>query len=337
MGGERHGRRWLIACMAWTLVLGTAAGQGAPASDAAGGPTMHWLMLDLPPGSMPVNEHPSDGMSDRVLERVMDEMPQYRHSVGVVGAARALLSLADGDRACFASAALTPQREQVAYFTPTYVLPAMRVVVRADKAQEVPLNEHGEVSMRELLRSKVLHGIVVKERSYSPSIDEQVRLIGADAGVRSVPASGGGTNLLKMLELDRADYTLEYDFVLTYQAKVLPVLLDPAHFVVLPIAGAEPVRVGIACPHTPWGRDMIRRIDAIVARVSKEPGYRSNVERWLTPAAAKRHKHLLDQFLAQRAEPLPESYFPAAPPWPPLPPMGSASARQPDGGGPGRP
>ena len=282
-------------------------------------------MLDLPPGSMPVNGRPTIGMSDIVLERVIAQMPEYRHSISVVSAGRALLMLAEGEPSCFASAALTPQREQAAYFTPAYVLPPLRVLVRADKVQDLPLNEHGEVLMRELLRSKSLRGIVVRERSYSPSIDEQLRLIGTAAGVRSALAAGSGTNLLKMLELGRADYTLEYDFVLTYQSRNVPALFDQDRFVAVPIAGAEPMRVGIACPHTSWGREMIRRIDAILAKISTDPDYADIVEHWLSPAAARQHRHLMDLFLAQRAEPLSESYFPQLAPWPSLPPLPSAS------------
>ena len=283
------------------------------AAPAAAKPPMNWLMLNLPPGSMPVEGRPTDGISDVALEMIMAAMPEYDHHVTVVNAARALVSLAEGAPACFASAALTPEREQLAYFTQTHLLPPLQIVVRADRARFLPLNGSGEVDARALFNSSKLQGVVVTQRSYTPALDELLRHRGPHSGVANALAADSGANVLRMLRMGRADYTIEYEFVLTYQARRYTDLGDPQQLITLPIAGADPVRIGVACPHTSWGREMILRVDAILTQASTHPRYRDSVNRWLSELGVQRHQRQQDEFFAQRTQLSPRARYPE---WP---------------------
>ena len=81
----------------------------------------------------------------------------------------------------------------------------------------------------------------------------------------------------------------------------------------LPIAGSEPMLAGIACPHTEWGRQMIIRIDSIVARISQRPDYQAALNRWFTPETNKRYQKAKQEFLKQRAVATDLSQYPV---WP---------------------
>ncbi|MBV8500110.1 MAG: TIGR02285 family protein [Paucibacter sp.] len=273
----------------------------------------HWLMLDLPPGSIPINGHPTDGISDVALELIMGEMPEYTHKITVVNAARAMVFLAEGEPACFATAAYTPERSQIAYFSLTNVLPPLQIVIRADGVKKLPLNERGEVIAKALFERSDLHGVVIAQRSYSPTLDELLRHRGQHSGVVNVLAADSGANVLRMVMHGRADYTLEYEFIINYQARRYKELGGGKNLVTLPIAGAEPVLIGVACPHTAWGRDMIRRVDGILAKVSVSPRYRESVNRWLSAGGVQHHMILQDEFFAERADPAPASSYPE---WP---------------------
>ena len=117
---------------------------------------------------------------------------------------------------------------------------------------------------------------------------------------------------MKLLNLGRGDYSMEYDFVVKYLLSRKPEL-DDGQLRLLPIAGAEPVAVGIACPHTEWGRQIIQRVDAALVRLASRQVYRDALYRWLTPESARRYRATLDAFVARRSQPASAGHFPI---WP---------------------
>ncbi|HEY1089633.1 MAG TPA: TIGR02285 family protein [Burkholderiaceae bacterium] len=279
---------------------------------AASKPEMTWLMLNLPPGSMPVDGQPSDGISDIPIKLLMAALPDFAHRVVVTNTARAMMLLAEGSPACFATAAVTPDRERLAYFTLTYLIPPLHLIARADAVHKLPLNSRGEVRLADLIDRTDLRGIVIPQRSYSPTVDALLAKRRAQSNVRDVLADNSGANILKMLALNRGDYTIEYDFVLSYQLQRNRELSEGEESLKsLPIADSKPFNVGIACPHTEWGRTVITKLDALLAQLSTRPEYRNAVNRWLTPAAIKRHQKAQAEFFARRARPTdPSKYQP---------------------------
>ncbi len=264
---------------------------------------MQWMVLDLPPGSIPVNGQLTDGITDVAVKMLMEEMPDLRHRISVTNTARAMATLAEGQPQCFTTAIQTPERERIAYFSITHVIPPLHIVARADAAAKLPRNDKGEVLPATLFDRSDLRGLLVPQRSYSPVIDALLNLRDPRSGIRNTLAADSGANILRMLQLNRGDYTVEYDFVLAYQQARSPELQQGRGLSVLPIAGTEPISVGIACPHTEWGRSTIQRIDAIVSRISTRAEYRQSLNRWLTPAEARRFQKTQDEFYRQRAKP----------------------------------
>ncbi len=295
-----------LACMlvGWLLA--------ATAATAAGKPVLTWMVLDLPPGSMPVNGQLTDGINDRMLKMVIAELPGYEHRIVVANTARAMADLAEGKQACFGSAAYSADRERVAYFTLAYLIPPLHIVARADTTPRLPMNARGEVLAPELFARSDLQGLVVPQRAYSQLLDDMLKQRPADSGVRQVLANDGGANILKMLKLRRGDYTVEYDFVANYLiARTADLAGTP--FSMLPIAGAEPLPVGIACPHTEWGRQIIEQVDAALVRLAVRPAFREALLRWLPADSARRYQPAIEAFLERRAKASPATAFPR---WP---------------------
>ncbi len=52
------------------------------------------------------------------------------------------------------------------------------------------------------------------------------------------------------------------------------------------------------CAGTPWGREVVARIDAVLAEERPSPTYRSIVEAWAPPEDLPRIRAVYDAFLA---------------------------------------
>ena len=302
---ERTGNRLVkvLARLALLVCLGAAQAQGRP--------VIEWTVMDLPPSSIPVNGQLTDGLVDVILKMVFAEMPEYEHRITVTPIARTWVSLADGAPTCFTTALITPERERIAYTTLVQLTPPPQLVVSADAAARIPRNGKGEVPPSTLFSHGDLRGVVTPLRSYGATLDALLAQRPAQSGIREVAASGSGSNILEMLSKGRADYTVEFDYVLRYQQSRFPDSVS-GKLLALPIAGMQPIPTGIACPRTEWGRKMIVRIDAILARISQRPEYQRAKDRWLSADTIKRYQKAEAEFFRSRAYPSDAAKYPSA-------------------------
>ncbi len=304
-----------VACVGvgwWLLAAGIAhgdqAGQAGQGPQAVR-PVMNWTVTELPPGSMPVDGQLTDGIYDTALKLVWQEWPEAQHQITVANAGRAVQRLAEGVQTCFSGAVRTPERDRIAYYTATHLIPALKLVTTYAKAGAFPKNARGEVLPAGTFGREDLRGLVLAHRSYTPVIDALLTGSMPHAGVKSVVSSDGGINVLQMIARDRADYTLSYDHSLTYQLRQQPEEFARAGLVALPLAGTEPVVAGIYCPRTPWGRQAIARVDAILARVSQTARYREAADRWFSTETLRQHKAAEAVFYKQRIRPADPAEF----------------------------
>lgn len=284
---------WLLA--AWLL-----AGPSAWAQDK---PVMTWLMQELPPVSMPVNGQPTIGTTDVLLKLIAQQWPQVHHHYVQTNTARALAMLAEGQEACFSGSVITPERERIAYITPTHFGIPLQLITRKAVLSRLPRNNAGEVLPANLFDSTQLRGLLVRNRSYSPVLDALINLRGPGATIDYAVMADGGANIFKMIALQRADYALEYDFALAYQLHREPDFYRDKGLIAVPIAGASPFVSGIACPRTQWGREMILKIDAIVASLASSPAYQQAGDRWLTASTIAHYKQARAAFFQNRTHP----------------------------------
>jgi uncharacterized protein (TIGR02285 family) len=281
------------------VVLAAMASTAAMAEDRQ---TLQWMALDLPPASMPVGGKPTEGIVDAALTMIFAEMPEVAHRIVLTPSVRAWNNLAEGERMCFVTAILTAERERIAYVIRTHLIPPLQLMVREDMVDKFPRNPSGEVLPAALFDRTDLRGLITQKRSYSPELDALLRMRNPKADIRAVNVASSGANLLQMVRVGRADYTIEYDFTLAFLQSRLPELNNGAKLIALPIAGTQPFEVGIACPRTEWGRAMIMRLDAIVARVSQLPQYQAGQIRWFSADTMKRDKKAQTEFYRERAK-----------------------------------
>jgi len=282
-------------------LLGSApcwATSSAVEKDAAN--TITWLM----PDSLSVGGGAASlGFSNQLVDYLAQALPQVHHRKVVANVKRSWQMLAHGEPVCVSSAVRTPERASQAYFLPAqWVLPP-QLIVRQDRLAALPRAPGGEVDLPALMRQARLRGALFEGRSYGRAIDEQLaQEREASPRMNHYAQAGAADKLLQMLRLDRADYTIDYDFALKLVAKE-EALAPGAALLSLPILGAsEPVIGSLACPRNAWGWATLLRIGQVLAAPAGTQFLRERMAARLSPEARRQHSHRLEQFYKDRSQ-----------------------------------
>ncbi|MYN06614.1 TIGR02285 family protein [Pseudoduganella aquatica] len=300
---RRHAAWRTVSAAACALAIAAGLAPGA----AQAKDVMTWVMPDFPPAAIPVNGKPGNGVADQAVNFITARWPDAEHRYIYANARRTWEILERGEAVCFPAALRTPERERIAYFSNTNLLPPPVLIVRGASLPSVPLNSAGEADLAALLERAKLHGIVVDKRSYGAAADGAIARRPRHSSLQIIPVSSYGGNILRMIAAKRADYTLDYDFALAYEMSRAPELATLKTVAVA--GGSAPVTVGVACPRTPWGRAAIRRIDRLLGTREGAAALMQAQTRWQTEASRQRHAAALAEFTRQRGKPSPASDY----------------------------
>ncbi len=239
--------------------------------------------------------------ADELTQWLQARLPGVALKPVVANAERSWSLIRQRQQACHAGAARTPERERLAVFTNTWLVPPPQLIVRQDRRDALPLDASGAVDLEALLSDGGLRGILTQGRSYGPVLDAMLGGPVARPQLQHVFGGDYGSQLLAMLAQDRADYTIDYPNVLVASRAAAG-----SPLAALPIKGAsEPVVSGIACPRTPWGQAAIRLIDKALGTPEGAALLRDTLRISLPPDTQRAYKDAWDLFFAQRARPTP--------------------------------
>jgi len=277
-------------------LLAALLAPGARARD-----TMTWLMPDIPPASMPVDGKPTTGIADQIVLYISARWPDAEHRFIYANPKRTWLMVERGERACVVAALRNAERDKLAYFVNTNLVPPLQLVAQESTLPRLPLNGHGEVDMEKLLSDPALRGIIVERRSYGAAVDELLAKRPANSRLETTSVGDYGRNVLKLVSHGRADYTLDYDYALQYASKSEP---EIGALKTVPIAqNNKPMLGGIACPRNAWGMATAKRIDQIVGTAEGAAAMIKAQNSWHTQASQQRYAAQINEFQRQRARP----------------------------------
>lgn len=258
-----------------------------------------WLSADPPPAAE--GKSSAGGLSSRMVAFMTQHWPEVKHEIVQANAKRSWQLIAQGEPVCHGSALRTPEREKLAYFSPTQMGPPLQLIARRDKLAALPLDSTGEVDLARLLADARLQGALVSGRSYGPYIDKALSPLPANKTLTFYAAADYGSKILPMLLAGRADYTIEQDMALSVGRDNNPQMVA---LVSLPIRGAsELIAAGVACPRNAWGLAAIHEIDKRLGTPAGAAMLRESFERWLTPELRQRYGAKIDAFYKERAKP----------------------------------
>jgi len=271
------------------------------ASGAQARDKMSWLMPDVPPASMPVDGKPTTGIADQIVLYISAHWPDAEHRFIYANPKRTWLMIERGEQACVVAALRNAERDKLAYFVNTNLVPPLQLVAQESTLPRLPLNAHGEADLQKLLADPVLRGIVVERRSYGAAVDDLLARRPANSRLETTSVGDYGRNVLKLVVHGRVDYTLDYDYALQYASKSEP---EVGALKTVPIAqNNKPMLGGIACPRNAWGMATVKRIDQIVGTPEGAAAMIKAQNSWHTPASQQRYAAQISEFQRQRAKP----------------------------------
>jgi uncharacterized protein (TIGR02285 family) len=252
------------------LSVGLHAGAAAPAATAEA-PTVTWGFSS----SEPITENLRQRlMTDQhpLFQLLRENLPEYRHEYFYGTVSRIESELKTKPRTCFAASTGLETRQAFTYQTAISVAPSPLLVTRKDIAEKYQTKEH-RISAETLVKDSGLDGIFVLGRAYGPKLDKILN--GQDSRVKHRVMVPVGANTIRMVAGKRADFTVEYDFV-------IQALKDTHEFggdlVALPISdGAGGVPMYVACSKTPEGLAVVKKVDEIVRKHISESKYRDAI------------------------------------------------------------
>ena len=276
-----------------------------------------WLMPELdtvaPPSpgaaSVPVRRGLAQPLSDYLTA---NWGTPAKHEVLIANVKRSWRMVEDGEPACHLGVLRTPEREAVAYFFDTHLIPPHQLMVRRSALPKLPRLPDGDADLEKIWAEKQLRGAIVAGRSYGRALD--ALLAKRPAGViDEYTTSDFGGNMLSMIAIGRADYTIEFDFVLANQQELRAVTgagsvgsaggasgngkVSTADLVSVPIEGfSSPVISGIACPRNAWGKRTIEQIERVLSTPQARQFMRDEFISHLSPEAKARYGPRIDAF-----------------------------------------
>jgi len=252
------------------------------ASSVLGAEKLIWLLRDLPPLVVVDGPQKGQGVIDQLMPVLMANMPQYQHVVVRVNRARALQMLQSHSRICDPTLIWNPARARwVVYSTPVIALPGNGLAIqRQDQLQIAPFVSDGKVDLTALLNSHTLKLGVIAKRSYGEVIDRQL----PQSPANQIFIHYGGnpmSSLLRMQQAGRLQALLGYwpEIQVNTRQQGLP----PDSMIFYPVLGAPALQsLYIGCADTPEGRQIIARVNGILADQGREVLIKSKAQWFAT-------------------------------------------------------
>ncbi|BDM21264.1 MULTISPECIES: TIGR02285 family protein [Pseudomonas] len=267
--------RSLALCCALLLALLVAPAQAKE--------RLLWLVRDLPPFTVYEGTEKGHGVIDQMLPLLIEQMPEYDHSIIRVNRARGIQMLQDpASFTCDPTLLWTAERAKFVYFSePTLGVLSSGVVVRKNgQALLAPFLDGQEIDLKGLLGNTQLKLGIVAERSYSSQVDAILRQLPDSAFSRHY-GNDATANLLQMQQLGRLQLVLGYwpevRYLIQQQGG------SPADYQFHPIQGVNRYQfLHVGCSDTPLGRAAISHINQLL------PALRQNTlpalyAHWLDP------------------------------------------------------
>lgn len=252
-----------------------------------------WMETVFPPGY--IHEGPLAGLGyeDVITDILQRNLTDYRHETLMGNLARMIHELKQGRPVCNVAFFKTPEREAFMYFSipSTFTLPNGLITLRKHRDRFGPAPE---VRLKTVLADGIRLGIS-RDRSYGKAIDAVLDEFRDRENVFVHSGKDVFGSLLRMLLSGRLDCMLGLPEEVGYVAEQMEVR---NRIVTIPLIENEGTYDawlgGVACSKTPWGREVIDRINGILRRERPTEQYRGAYERWLDPDAIESYRRLYD-------------------------------------------
>ncbi len=235
--------------------------------------TLTWVFTTAAPGiSLPkaniVDErHPLV----KLYQAELSDYPQTSFS-GTVP--RIEMELKGKKLVCFPGSSDATRRKEFTYLTPQYIQPAPHLIVRKDLGERLLKQNKNGINLKSILHDKSIKGLIGEARSYGTIIDTIIHE-NQPNNLKKGVFETFSSSPLNMLEKGRADYTIEYPFILQNLIEVGSVGKDLMNFPLNDVGHS--MTQYLACSKTPEGLKVVKRADRVIREHVKDPKFWAGV------------------------------------------------------------
>lgn len=251
---------------------------------AVAGDQITWGKYNVPPYMIREGTWAHQGIFDQALDVLKAQMPQYEHVELDAPFPRIYSEIKKGSHWCFNGALKTPQRESEGYFSlPSSIFLPLRIIVRRDRLAQFPQRP----SLESLLKDHQLITSVMRDRSYSPTVDRLLKAYPPrEYYSEQVEAVG-------MLLAGRIDFMVELPLLAQDQARVMG---HGGELVAIPMQEADEVVFNrVMCAKNEWGRQVVEAVNKVLLANRAKPFYRRIVEKWHDPESVNEIRGIYDK------------------------------------------
>lgn len=219
------------------------------------------------------------GISDEITKLLQANLQEYEHEQMTANVLRMESELQSGKNFCAPQMIRSAAREKFTYFSsvPSTISPAPALVVK--KSTLAKFRNSKRVSLAEVLDNESLTLGIIKGRVYGKGIDDVLKKHERSKKIYSRVSGDVYQGLLQMLNAGRLDMIIGTPLETYYLAKKFGI---PNDIAIIRINETNDYFMGYsACPKTPWGFELIKKIDKILIRERPSAKYRSFFERYM--------------------------------------------------------
>lgn len=262
--------------------------------------TITWLQPDFPPYVIVSGNDKAKGIDNRIVQYVIDHLPDYNHSFKVAGYKRILANLKKEKKAVVAPLFITPERQKylvysnVANYLP---LPNGLVINKDDLARFEPyMSPRRTIDIEAVILSEQFIIGIASGRSYSGIIDDMIRKYKPSRAFyeRHGPDHIG---LLVMLDSKRIHAAFGFPVEVQYLSKKIGL---KNNLIVLQVEKMEPYApVYFAAPKNQWGQALMTKINKIINQKGVVDRFNEYYEYWLDDDIRKYYRKIVKQHYRQ--------------------------------------
>jgi uncharacterized protein (TIGR02285 family) len=193
----------------------------------------------------------------------------YKADYVAMNWARFAAELKEQRHVCSSFLIKTPEREAYTHFSIPWHIDLPHRIMMKKTAWET-LGRPETLSLRDISQSSELRGIIEKERSYG-ALDTIIRASGTSSNL--TPLATRPIRGLSMLEKSRVDYTIEYPYFKEQLQKAIGHYEEDDIVMVDIEESADYYFTYVGCPKTPWGEQVIERVNKLIRTLRVDPSY----------------------------------------------------------------
>lgn len=257
-----------------------------------------WMEAVFPPFFIQNGPNRNQGYGDLITDIIQEGLTDYDHDEVTTNITRHFYKFKQGEKVCSVGLYKTPEREEFMYFSiPSFItLPPVIIIKKTNLGK---FNNQSMVSLDAILDSKTLMIGLAKDRSYGNTLDGILAGHKGQGNLVEIAGQELSLNLFKMLMLDRLDGLIGLPEEALYQAEQMGIR---DQFVTLTLSENQHNYDGwmsaVGCSKTPWGKEIIGKINTVLLAQRPTARYRAAYERWLDANSIEQyHRAYQDVFV----------------------------------------